>query len=66
MNPLWVGLVCSLSLVRGQESLCDPEAGSLYDFSEELLDGSEVVDFADFAGKVGSRQSETRINTTSF
>ncbi|CAG0903470.1 unnamed protein product [Darwinula stevensoni] len=53
MNPLWVGLVCSLALVRGQESVCDPTTGSIYDFSEELLDGSEIVDFGDFAGKVG-------------
>ena len=42
-----------LSVTLGQESLCDQrDPRTIYEFQEELLDGSRNVSLAEFRGKV--------------
>lgn len=54
MQALGAGVIFALmGMVTSQGVICNPDgSGSVHDFSAELLDGSGVVDFSDYAGKV--------------
>ncbi|CAG0920379.1 unnamed protein product [Notodromas monacha] len=55
-------LFAFFGLVAGQAKYCEPVApGSVHDFSATLLDGSDTVNFADYAGKQEPGANATEI-----
>ncbi|CAG0923018.1 unnamed protein product, partial [Notodromas monacha] len=63
MRQISAGVLLALcGIVSSQSLVCSPDgAGSLYDFSAPLLDGSGTVQFSDYDGKQEPGANATEI-----